>query len=73
MRDPRTLDPAPRAHLRLDASVQAEVLNLGRSGGGEATFLMVSHDLAIITHMCERLMVMQDEAVEITTSLSATA
>ena len=29
------------------------------------TYLMVSHDLAIITHMCERLMVMQSgEAVE---------
>ncbi len=29
------------------------------------TFLMVSHDLAVITHMCERLMVMQNgEAVE---------
>jgi peptide/nickel transport system ATP-binding protein len=23
------------------------------------TFLMVSHDLAVVTHMCERLMVMQ--------------
>ena len=45
----------------LDASVQAEVLNLleevRRARG--LTFLMVSHDLAIVTHMCERLMVMQ--------------
>ena len=24
------------------------------------TFLMVSHDLAVVTHMCERLMVMQN-------------
>ena len=23
------------------------------------TFIMVSHDLAVVTHMCERLMVMQ--------------
>jgi peptide/nickel transport system ATP-binding protein len=51
----------------LDASVQAEVLNLleqvRRDRG--LTFLMVSHDLAIITHMCERLMVMQNgEEVE---------
>jgi peptide/nickel transport system ATP-binding protein len=51
----------------LDASVQAEVLNLleqvRRARG--LTFLMVSHDLAVVTHMCERLMVMQNgEAVE---------
>ena len=45
----------------LDASVQAEVLNLledlRRKRG--LTFIMVSHDLAVVTHMCERLMVMQ--------------
>ncbi|MHA6644391.1 ABC transporter ATP-binding protein [Mesorhizobium sp. A623] len=51
----------------LDASVQAEVLNLleevRRARG--LTFLMVSHDLAIVTHMCDRLMVMQNgEGVE---------
>ncbi len=45
----------------LDASVQAEVLNLldalrCRRG---LTFVMVSHDLAVVTHLCERLMVMQ--------------
>jgi peptide/nickel transport system ATP-binding protein len=45
----------------LDASVQAEVLNLledlrHRRG---LTFIMVSHDLAVVTHLCERLMVMQ--------------
>jgi peptide/nickel transport system ATP-binding protein len=45
----------------LDASVQAEVLNLledlrVRRG---LTFILVSHDLAVVTHMCERLMVMQ--------------
>ena len=51
----------------LDASVQAEVLNLledlRRRRG--LTFIMVSHDLAVVTHMCERLMVMQrGETVE---------
>jgi peptide/nickel transport system ATP-binding protein len=51
----------------LDASVQAEVLNLLEEvrRRRKLTFLMVSHDLAIITHMCERLMVMQSgESVE---------
>lgn len=51
----------------LDASVQAEVLNLLEEvrRRRKLTFLMVSHDLAIITHMCRRLMVMQSgEAVE---------
>ena len=45
----------------LDASVQAEVLNLLEQVRGDRglTFLMVSLDLAIVTHMCERLMVMQ--------------
>jgi len=45
----------------LDASVQAEVLNLlealrARRG---LTFVMVSHDLAVIAHLCEQLMVMR--------------
>ena len=45
----------------LDASVQAEVLNLLEDLRGKRglTFIMVSHDLAVVTHMCERLMVMQ--------------
>ncbi|NJM83766.1 MAG: ABC transporter ATP-binding protein [Tabrizicola sp.] len=45
----------------LDASVQAEVLNLLnrlRADRG-LTFLMVSHDLAVIDHMCDRILVMQ--------------
>ncbi len=45
----------------LDASVQAEVLNLleqvRRDRG--LTFVMVSHDLGVVTHMCERLAVMR--------------
>jgi peptide/nickel transport system ATP-binding protein len=55
----------------LDASVQAEVLNLleelRRRRG--LTFVMVSHDLAVVTHMCERLMVMRrGETVELVAS-----
>ena len=55
----------------LDASVQAEVLNLledlRRRRG--LTFIMVSHDLAVVTHLCERLMVMQrGQTVELVTS-----
>ena len=45
----------------LDASVQAELLNLlealrQRRG---LSFVMVSHDLAVVTHLCSRLLVMQ--------------
>ncbi len=45
----------------LDASVQAEVLNLlealqQRRG---LSFVLVSHDLAVVTHLCQRLLVMQ--------------
>ncbi len=45
----------------LDASVQAEVLNLLESLRGQRglSFVMVSHDLAVVTHLCSRLMVMQ--------------
>ena len=51
----------------LDASVQAEVLNLleqvRRDRG--LTYLMVSHDLGVVTHMCDRLAVMsQGKVVE---------
>lgn len=45
----------------LDASIQAEVLNLLDTLRGERglTYVLVSHDLAVVAHMCERLMVMQ--------------
>ncbi|WP_019996598.1 ABC transporter ATP-binding protein [Aureimonas ureilytica] len=51
----------------LDASIQAEVLNLLTRLRSERnlTYLFVSHDLAVIDHMCERLLVMRGgEAVE---------
>ncbi len=55
----------------LDVSVQAEILNLlarlRRDHG--LTALMVSHDLAVIAHLCERIAVMSHGAViEITTA-----
>jgi peptide/nickel transport system ATP-binding protein len=45
----------------LDASIQAEVLNLLERLRQERglTFVLVSHDLAVVAHMCERLVVMQ--------------
>jgi len=49
----------------LDASVQAEVLNLLEQirRDRKLTFVMVSHYLGVVTHMCERLAVMRGGAV----------
>jgi ABC-type dipeptide/oligopeptide/nickel transport system ATPase subunit len=49
----------------LDVSVQAEILNLLRRLRAERglTYLLVSHNLAVIAHMCDRLAVMNRGAV----------
>lgn len=45
----------------LDVSIQAEVLNLLAALRHERklTYILVSHDLSVVGHMCERLLVMQ--------------
>lgn len=54
----------------LDVSIQAEILNLLNTLKSELglTFLIVSHDLSVISYMCERLAIMsQGKIVEIMT------
>ncbi len=59
----------------LDVSVQAEILNLltrlRRDKG--LTLLMVSHDLAVIAHLCDRIGVMHGGALLETTTADALA
>ena len=57
----------------LDVSVQAEILNLLTDLRDEhnLTYLMVSHDLPVISHMCDRLAVMKDGEVLETLTVDA--
>ncbi|MBP9598932.1 MAG: ATP-binding cassette domain-containing protein, partial [Desulfobacter sp.] len=51
----------------LDVSIQAEVLNLLQDLRREKqlTYILVSHDLAVVSHMCDTLLVMnRGKAVE---------
>jgi peptide/nickel transport system ATP-binding protein len=54
----------------LDVSIQAEILNLLNRLRQELklTFVIVSHDLAVVSYMCDRLAVMRNaEVVEVLT------
>ncbi|MBD9527473.1 ABC transporter ATP-binding protein [Paracoccus sp. PAR01] len=54
----------------LDVSIQAEILNLLKDLREERrlTYLLVSHDMAVVTHLCDRIAVMQKgQFVEVAT------
>lgn len=54
----------------LDVSIQAEVLNLLKKIGKERqlTYILVSHDLAVVSHMCTNIAVMNHgEIIEVLT------
>lgn len=46
----------------LDVSIQAEILNLLADQRDERglTYVLVSHDLAVIAHMCDRVLIMKN-------------
>ncbi|MEB2845497.1 ATP-binding cassette domain-containing protein [Rhizobiales bacterium RZME27] len=57
----------------LDASIQAEILNLLEQARKDRnlTFVMVSHDLGVISHMCERVAVMKNGQIVETVPVEA--
>ncbi len=77
LRSPARLAPEPEILLldeptsALDVSVQAEILNLlsDLRDEHELTFLMVSHNLSVVAHICSQSAVMKDgEIVELLTT-----
>lgn len=67
----RALAPEPEILLldeptsALDVSVQAEILNLlvDLRTERELTFVMVSHDLGVVGHLCQRAAIMRDSRI----------
>ncbi|WP_342640138.1 ABC transporter ATP-binding protein [Rhodoligotrophos ferricapiens] len=57
----------------LDASVQAEILNLLEELRAQhgLTYVLVSHDLAVVAHLCERIIVMRHGSIIEQTSAAA--